>query len=174
MDDLREGYSGIISGTTNNERKTDPRFKQLIELQKKINDSRTPVESNILWGELNNEIKKLGAESDDQIDVRCKRIIEFLKNQPYETIICCTHSGTIDAVLRSISHIKVPCYGDLSNGSNCSIMCIEIDNDNIQILALPNTQHIGLIVKSDEFKALLSVDSDSSQESSQESSQDST
>lgn len=150
LDDLREHRSGIISGTTQNERDNDPRFQQLINLQNKLFKANRPIQRAKLYDEIDKEIVILGGESFDDDQKRSKRLIEFLSKQSYNTIICVTHGGTIDAILMYLTHQIDPCKGNSINGSNCTIMCIELklnDKNEVipRIISHPNTLHIGLM-----------------------------
>lgn len=148
LNDLRENMVGKISGTTKAERDNNENFDEFNTLNKKIVENLIPTKIKNIYDDVDKEIVRLGGESVKQNKKRCKQLINFILDQPHKTIICVTHSGTIDAILMYLTNQINPCSGDLSNGSNCSISCVEFENNKKwTIITAPNTKHFGILAK---------------------------
>lgn len=84
--------------------------------------------------------KKYNIESIQHAE---NRVNKFYKSLPKNVkhIIVVTHSGVIATSTRVLFNIFEPITGDITNGKNCTIMCITKDK-KFKLLTLPNTLHL--------------------------------
>jgi broad specificity phosphatase PhoE len=73
-----------------------------------------------------------------------KRVANFYKDLPSKNIIVVTHGGIVNITIQVLFNIYPQITGDLSNGRNCTIMCIskETKSKEYKMLSLPNTLHL--------------------------------
>jgi probable phosphoglycerate mutase len=142
LDDLREHKSGLISGTTKNERSTDSTFADLVRLQTEYQNIRDPIKRAKQQWKIDSEVVKLGGESYKNGVIRAKNVLNHILSTKYKKIIIVTHSGTISEMLFHITK-----YGDVASGSNCSIAYIEYQDGEFDVITMPNTAHLELDLK---------------------------
>ena len=152
-DDLKELKKGNMSGLTN---KDDliTKFKTKVDLE--INKIKDPIEkyeiSNPYKAEdfYQNIIEKYNIdinnlETKEEILDRANNFINVLKERNCKKIIVVSHSGTLEVLLKLMLKLNVLPKGDTSNGSNCSIALLTLDNDNsFSMISPQNTEHLSI------------------------------
>jgi broad specificity phosphatase PhoE len=103
-----------------------------------------PIDMQLKYPEFDTKMQKIfHMESKDAIK---KRILTFMKMifaKKTKHIIIVTHRAIIFNIKNVLFNLMQPGNGDLSNGKNCSIMCIKNENKQIELLTLSNTLHLG-------------------------------
>lgn len=120
----------------------DERYREALEILEDIHD---PIEKEYYMHNTVDPIKyELGYESIDSRMHRVRESLDTITKSDYHKIVVVSHSGTISDILQYITHSRHPCYGDLTNGSNCTITYIEYENGTYTVGTSPNTLHLGM------------------------------
>ena len=102
---------------------------------------KDPIDLELAYPEFDKKLNKQ-FKTEPEIDV-LNRVSDFYKSLPSnKTIIVITHGGIIHMTSRVIFNITPPISGDISNGKNCTIMCILNEKKKYTLLTLPNTLHL--------------------------------
>lgn len=145
LDDLRENKSGLFSGTTNEERMEDSKFNDYNNHIKIYDEMKDPIEKVNYDKFIDEAVKKLGNETLQESLDRCEKVIkQIVSSNLYQKIIVVSHNGTLSGILKYITNSFEPCYGDLTNGSNCYISYIKYLNGQFKVMTNPNTIHLSL------------------------------
>ncbi len=148
---LIEIIDGKIGGTTEQERRSNPIFKQYMNLLDKYNDIKDPITRSKLYnsGIINSVLLELGAETPSHFEVRCKAALEDIISSKCKNIMVVCHGGVISCmgkIMTGIIEKKFPHGIYYDNMSNCRIMyatyCLK---HGYTIYTLPNTEHLGFI-----------------------------
>jgi broad specificity phosphatase PhoE len=86
--------------------------------------------------------KKFKCES---LAIASKRVANFYKDLPKtKNIVLIAHGGIINVTINVLFNIMPQLIGDVSNGKNCTIMCImkETKSKKYKLITLPNTLHL--------------------------------
>jgi len=134
---LNELDHGLISGSVKGD---DINNEYMKEFNKLPSD---PIDLELSFEEFDVKIyKKFKCES---LAIASKRVANFYKDLPKtKNIVLITHGGIISVTINVLFNIMPQINGDLSNGKNCTIMCIskETKSKNYKMLTLPNTLHL--------------------------------
>lgn len=154
-DDLKEVKKGNMSGLTN---KDDPLKEFKIKVGLEMNEIKDPIEKYEISNPHNeddfyqNIIKKYNInininslETKEEILDRVNIFINILKDSDCKKIIVVSHSGILEVLLKLALKLNVLPKGDFSNGSNCSITLLTLDDDNCFSMISPqNTEHLSI------------------------------
>ena len=145
IDDLKEICVGKLSGTTDQERKTDPQFTKLHQLQSKYVNIIDPIDKmkNLIFYE-EKISKNYGRESLEELFQRINRVLKQIINDDNNKILIVTHSALIKNIFMLIGNTYDYKDGDITNGTNCKLGYIEYNNSLFKIITNPNTIHFNL------------------------------
>ena len=133
IDELNHGMlSGLIE--------TDDLMKEYIKDANKL--SKDAIDRNLEFPAFDIKMaKKFKLESIKDAN---KRVADFYKDLPSKNIIVVTHGGIINTTTQILFNIMPQIIGDVSNGKNCTIMCIskETKSKEYNLITLPNTLHL--------------------------------
>jgi broad specificity phosphatase PhoE len=127
---------GKLSGLT----ETDDLMKEYMKDANKL--SKDPIDRELEFPAFDIKMaKKFKLESRNNAH---KRVANFYKDLPSKNIIVVTHGGIINITIQVLFNMWPQITGDLSNGRNCTIMCIskETKSKEYKMLSLPNTLHL--------------------------------
>lgn len=134
---LNELDHGLISGSV---RGDDINNEYMKEFNKLPTD---PIDLELSFEKFDKLIyKKFKCES---LAIASKRVSSFYSDLPKnKNIIVVTHGGIINVTINVLFNIMPQITGDVSNGKNCTIMCImkETKSKEYKLLTLPNTLHL--------------------------------
>ena len=110
-----------------------------------------PIERKLFY-EKNNKLlkiieKKYELESENEVNIRIKKILNYIENTNNDKIIIITHGGFIVKLLKLLLNTHCKILGDMSNGYNCHITMLIYNNKNYKLVTLPNTKHFSLYKK---------------------------
>ena len=71
-----------------------------------------------------------------------KRVADFYKDLPSKNIIIVTHGGIVKTTIQVLFNIYPQITAQVTNGRNCTIMCILNEKKKYTLLTLPNTLHL--------------------------------
>jgi len=148
-DNLIERKKGIISGTTNHDRKTDKRYSKFIAAQKKFNSIVDPIaraESDIM----EKAMIKMGFESTNELTMRIDDFIATLKKSKHNNIIVVSHTGFLTNLIRDLCHlgqfgILIPSGKLIGNESNCTIAYVTYNEGEFVLRTAPTNVHLAFI-----------------------------
>ena len=137
---INEADYGLLSGTSPGDKIFEEDAKMWKSFNKKYKD---PIEL-VLCLDKQIEIakKKFNIET---ITERKDRVISFFNSlsKSKKNIIIVTHSNIIQIMISVLFNLQsYGISGDISNGKNCTIMCVTRDSDNYNLITLPNTLHL--------------------------------
>lgn len=145
INELKEICAGEMGGTTEEERKSDIKFKRLNELRSEYRNIVDPIKKTkkILFNE--EQISKIySRETLDGIHTRIKKVLDKIITDNNRKILIITHAGIIEHLYKIVGNTYQYKDGDVSNGRNCKIGYIEYNNSEFQIFTNPNTVHFSL------------------------------
>lgn len=145
IDDLKELCVGKLSGTTEQDRKTDPAFHELNELQNKYKNIIDPIDKmkKALYYE-NIISKTYDRETLDEIIIQVQKVLKKITENAYRKILVVTHGGLMNNMFMVIGNTYDYGDGDVTNGQNCKIGYVEYQNSTYKIFTNPNTVHFDL------------------------------
>lgn len=145
IDDLKENCIGKLSGTTEQEKKTNPVFDKLFELRLEYQNIVDPIEKMKTLIVNEEQISKIyGRETLKEIFIRIKKVLDQITTDNNKKILVVTHAGLMNTMFMHIGNTFDYKDGDVSNGQNCKIGYIEYENGKFQIITNPNTLHFNL------------------------------
>lgn len=143
LENLAETRSGLLSGVTKEERLKDPQFNSYNITSKNIEQIKDPIEKVYAKYKFNEQlVKEYNVEPYREIYIKCKEIMNDILSSPYRKIIIVSHSALINRLLSYITRSAYPCYGDMTNGSNCAICYIKYIDGEYFVVTQPNTLHL--------------------------------
>ena len=132
---INEIDNGMLSGAVEGD---DIHKSYMCEFNKLPKD---PIDLELSFHLFDKKIeKKFKTEPLIHITNRVKSFYDSLPTD--KTIIVITHGGIIKTTNRVLFNIIPPITGDVSNGKNCTIMCILNKKKKYTLLTLPNTLHL--------------------------------
>lgn len=139
-DRIDEINHGLLSGTGSG----DKIYDELMEYKRKNTPSDIIDKALYDKGYSNSDnyiVKKYKAESIKHIFDRIKSFFKALSTNK-KNIIVVTHNGIIQLTTPLLFNIIPAISGNISNGKNCTIMCILNEKKKYTLLTLPNTLHL--------------------------------
>lgn len=134
---INELDHGLLSGTTKDDKINKDYMKDFNKLPK------DPIDLELSFKKFDEMVvKKFKHES---IDCTKRRLKSFYNSLPKnKNIIVVTHGGITSFTILTLFNILPAGHiiGDISNGKNCTIMCITKEKNKYQLLSLPNTKHL--------------------------------
>ena len=133
---LNELDHGLISGSV----KGDDINNEYIEEFNKL--PTDPIDLELSLEEFDVKIyKKFRCES---LAIASKRVSGFYSDLPRKNIVLITHGGIINVTINVLFNIMPQLIGNVSNGKNCTIMCImkETKSKKYKLITVPNTLHL--------------------------------
>jgi broad specificity phosphatase PhoE len=135
---INELDHGLLSGSTKGDKIHNAYMKEFNKLP------TDPIKLELAFSKFDKMIeKKFKVESVEHSE---KRVLSFYDSLPKnkKNIIVVTHSGIVSFTIKVLFNILPSGYikGDLSNGENCTISCINKKLNKYQLITLPNTLHL--------------------------------
>ena len=129
IDNFKEKCNGEISGTTKEERKTNPKFDKMFELEKKYDEELDPIKKREIFYQNNIILNQLyNSELLKTFRHRIKKGLIELYNRTEKNIIVISHGGTITDLLRILTGIDdmIEISGNKKNGTNCLMSYLQV------------------------------------------------
>ena len=133
---IDELSNGMLSGLTD----SDDLIKEYLKDANKL--SKDPIYRELEFPAFDIKMaKKFKLESIKDAN---KRVADFYKDLPSKNknIIIVTHGGIVKTTIQVLFNIYPQITGDVTNGRNCTIMCILNEKKKYTLLTLPNTLHL--------------------------------
>ena len=133
---LNELDHGLISGSV----KGDDINNEYIEEFNKL--PTDPIDLELSFEEF--DVKIYNKFKCESLAIASKRVSGFYSDLPRKNIVLITHGGIINVTINVLFNIMPQLIGNVSNGKNCTIMCImkETKSKEYKLLTLPNTLHL--------------------------------
>jgi broad specificity phosphatase PhoE len=127
IDNLKEVCHGDLSGLTDEDIKSDPKFDKYLELENIYKKEKDPIKQRELFYEHNKILNNLyGVELFNHSRHRFKKALMEIYNREEKNIIVVAHGGTIIQLLQIITNINDYIQGDYRYGSNCHMSFFQV------------------------------------------------
>jgi probable phosphoglycerate mutase len=140
-DRIIEFDQGLLSGLDKSSSVLQQYHSEYYKFEKKYKNDRITIDLN--FDEFDkHKAKKYKAELKSDIKKRAKSFLDSIPNKP-KNIIVVTHSGIMGIIQELLTGaIPYKSCGDLTNGKNCSVMCITRNNKTFKLITFANTEHL--------------------------------
>jgi hypothetical protein len=86
----------------------------------------------------------VGIETKSEMNVRSKKIMDFIESKKCKKILVVSHAGIIMNTIKKMFNLNFTPIGNLSNGKNCWISYIRRDDGIYKLVSPPDSTHLGL------------------------------
>jgi broad specificity phosphatase PhoE len=133
---LNELDHGLLSGSV----KGDDINNEYIEEFNKL--PTDPIDLELSFEEF--DVKIYNKFKCESLAIASKRVSRFYSDLPRKNIVLITHGGIINVTINVLFNIMPQLIGNVSNGKNCTIMCImkETKSKEYKLITIPNTLHL--------------------------------
>jgi broad specificity phosphatase PhoE len=143
-DRLIEVDHGDKSGAKNTDTVAKKSIKLFNEFLKDVKND--PIDTELGYPAFDKKMQKIfHMETTENIEKRTLNFMKMIFNKKTKHIVLVTHNGIIYNIRKNLFNFMPLVTGDISNGKNCTIMCIKNQKKTIELITLPNTLHLAMV-----------------------------